>query len=61
MVFILKLDQNHFFKLTQNKLKFFIEKLKNLNITNKDIVYDLYTGTGTITNLLQISKKSNWH
>ena len=53
-----KIGQNHFFKLTLSKLEFFTKKQKELaKITGNDLVYDLYTGTGTIAQYVATTAK----
>ena len=53
-----KIGQNPSSKLTQNKAKILYKKTKELtDINSKDIVYDLYTGTGTIAQYIATKAK----
>ena len=57
MVSCLILEQNHSFKPIVIKQKFFIETKELANIKKNEVVYDLYTGTGTIAQFVANSAK----
>ena len=53
-----KIGPKSFFQTNSEQAKILYRKTKELaNITNKDIVYDLYTGTGTIAQFVANSAK----